>query len=90
MTPWKVKYDFARRFWSSYGHVLFVWADDEATALTLGRAAAQAAEATATITRVDVTPATEIAVARHQAKRAAQATWLKNIRTGTPNDPRAL
>lgn len=73
-------YDFRRGAnWQTFGHALFV-ADP-----TQAEAAILKSEGDVTITRVDVSPATEQEYQTHMDKRARMAQWLENTTKGVPN-----
>jgi hypothetical protein len=69
---WKVLYDFSRPNWQTFGHVIYVEAETQCQAESLGLKAAAFREDGATITRLSVTVSTSQARERHEKRVRAQ------------------
>jgi hypothetical protein len=81
----KVTYDFRRPNWVTFGHVLFVEVAKRDEAVPAACAKIAEAEPGATITRVDLRPASDHEYRRFQDLVARRERWMANTHAGIPN-----
>lgn len=86
---YKVVYDFSKPRWQTFGHTVFVEAAGRCQAEATAQAAIHEREGPVTVTRVEITAATEDQYRRHQARVVRQRQWVINTTRGVPN-PRTL